>query len=128
MKLIRTMDSGVSISHGSACWMARVLESIDSFKILESRVGVISGDKMLAGVDVDAFIADVWASVGLSGYMALNLMLVSGRVVKIDSLTDAAGCQVLSVRHDETTFPSGLTGRWVDSLIVQKPKRSKAVA
>ncbi len=129
MKLIRTMDNGgTAVTHGSACWMAMFLGTMDSHKAIESRAGIISGDDLCGGVDIDAFIAGVWSSFGQSGYMELRLMLCSGKVVNIDSVKDATGCQVLSVRHDQTTFPSGLTGRWVDDLTGRQSKRSKAVA
>jgi hypothetical protein len=130
MKLIRTMNNGggTAVTHGSACWTAIFLESLDSYKVIETRVGVISGDDLRDGVDVDSFIVGIWNAADASGYMELRLMLCSGKVVTIDSVKDSAGCQVLSVRHDEKTFPSGLTGRWVDHLAGRQTKRVKAVA
>jgi len=128
MKMISAANCGNVVSHGSACWMAVFRESIDSHRAVQSRAGVISGEDLFHGVDVDAFVADLWASVELYGSMELQLMLVSCNVVTIDSVRDAAGCQVLSVRYDQTTFPSGLTGRWVDKVFTEPRKRGRAVA
>lgn len=130
MKLTRTMNNGggTAVTHGSACWMATFLESLDSYKVLDTRVGVISGNDIYHGVDVDSFISDIWNAVRLSGYMELRLMLSSGKVVTIGSVKGSTDSRVMFVRHDETTFPSGLTGRWVDHLTGRQTKRVKAVA
>lgn len=119
-------NGGVSATHGTAVWSLRILESMDSFRILESRVGVLTGERMLAGVDVDTFISEIWTATEKKGFMELRLMLSTGQLVTIESVNDSVGPQVLAVRFDETTFPSGLQGRWVDHLTGRQSKRTKA--
>ena len=117
---------GVSVAHGTAVWSLTILESMDSFRILESRVGVLAGDRMMAGVDVDTVIGEIWKATEKNGFMELRLMLSSGQLVTIESVNDSVGPQVLAVRFDESTFPAGLEGRWVDHLTGRKPSNKRS--
>ena len=126
MKTNLANGGGVSVAHGTAVWSLQILESMDSFRVIESRVGVLAGERMMAGVDVDTFIGEVWKATEKNGFMELRLMVSSGQLVTIESVNDSIGPQVLAVRFDETTFPSGLQGRWVDHLTGRQSKRTKA--
>lgn len=123
-------DAGVKINHGSACWMVRVLESMDSVRCVEMRAGVLSADRLNDGVDVDEFVSGMWQAIGMQGYLELNLMMTGGQVVSIEAVNDGRGSQVLGVRFDESRFPAGLTGRWVDHLTgrVRRGRHQKAKA
>lgn len=128
MKTTLANGGGVSVAHGTAVWSLRILESMDSFRVIESRVGVLAGERMMAGVDVDTFIGEIWKSTEKNGFMELRLMLSSGQVVEIDSVNDSVGPQVLAVRFDESTFPAGLNGRWFDRFAVRSGRRSRTTA
>ena len=80
---------------------------------------------MMAGVDVDTFIGAIWKATEKDGFMELRLMLSTGQLVTIESVNDSVGPQVLAVRFDESIFPAGLEGRWVDYLTARKPLRKK---
>lgn len=130
MKSGLAIDGSVSVSHGSAVWSLQVLESMDSFRVIESRVGVLAGERIRFGVDVDSFVRDIWKACGTNGYMELRLMLCSGLVVEIDSIKKhGLRSQVLAVKFDQSFYPSGLKGRWVEcSITGQKqpsPRKSR---
>lgn len=108
---------GVSVAHGTAVWSLRILESMDSFRVFESRVGVLSGERMRDGVDVDTFVGEIWQATEKNGFMDLRLMLSTGQLVEMDSVRDGAGWQVLAIRSDQRYYPSGLKGRWVECFI-----------
>lgn len=118
-------NGGVSVAHGTAVSSLRILESMDSFRVIESRVGVLAGERMMAGVDVDTFIGEIWTAAEKKGFMQLCLMLSTGQLVTIDSVNDSVGPQVLAVRFDESTFPAGLEGRWVDHVTGRKQSNKR---
>jgi hypothetical protein len=104
------------LSKGGAIWTVKMFPHEHSLMYEHMEVGAITGEEMREGYDVDLLIERVWRmprSVGCL-YLEMNLMLVSGKVVKIEASFEGGRSRVLKVDFDRSTFPSGLKGRWVD--------------
>jgi hypothetical protein len=114
------------LSKGGAVWTATLFEKQDDWMSVRREVGEITGEEMLAGCDVDNLLENLWASLKTPcRYLEMNLMLASGKVVRIASSFDRNGSKVLKVEFDRTTFPSGLKGRWVDVVFEKEPVSGK---
>ena len=108
------------LSNGGAVWTAMFFNSQKSVKYDRIEIGEITGSELMSGVDIDQMIEQFWGQLKQSdtcNFIEMYLMLISGKVVKIQSSFDGKRVRVLKVEFDRTTFPSGLKGRWVDDVL-----------
>jgi hypothetical protein len=115
------------LSNGGAVWTLMLFNTQDSVKYESIEVGAITGEEMHAGCDVDDLMERIWSMprTGCCCYVEMNLMLVSGKVVKIASSFAGKRSRVLRVDFDRSTFPSGLKGRWVDVVFEKEAVSGK---
>lgn len=120
------MDFYGQLSNGGAVWTLMLFNTQDSLKYERIEVGTITGEEMHGGCDVDDLVERIWPMIrpGRCTYLELNLMLVSGKVVKVQASFDGKRVRVIKVDFDRTTFPSGLKGRWVD-VVFDRPIRGR---
>ena len=120
------------ISNGAAIWTVMFFNTQESLKYEQLQCGTIGGDELFAGCDVDELVEKIWKieESGQCSFMQMNLMMISGKLVRIQSSFDGKKVRVLRVDFDHSTFPSGLKGRWVDVVFDQpiRPRRALAVA
>jgi hypothetical protein len=115
------------LSNGGAVWTVKMFNTQESLKYEHIEIGAMSGEEMHAGYDVDLLVERVWRMPRPVGccYLEMNLMLVSGKVVKIEASFDGGRSRVLKVEFDRSTFPSGLKGRWVDVVFEKEAVSGK---
>lgn len=83
-------------------------------------------DRLKSPHGVNTVIGEMWKVTEKNGFLELRLSLSSGQLVTIESVNDPVGPQVLAVRFDESAFPAGLEGRWLDRLTGRKSSNKKS--
>jgi len=108
-----------SASHGTAVWVSQLFRDKESLRSENLFYGVISGERMAAGYDIDDLVKDLWSRVVLTflQYMETNLMLSSGKAICIQSTRIDGVVSCVGVMFDEKFYPSGLTGRFLDEFV-----------
>jgi hypothetical protein len=119
-----------SASHGTAVWVTRFFRNQHSLRSESLCHGVIPGEQMLAGIDVDELVKQMWVDTGaelldIITYMETSLMLASSKVIVIQSTRVDGVVSCSGLIFDEKFYPSGLTGRFLDELVKREGNHGK---
>lgn len=116
----------ITVDHGSAVWLAHVMDTEADHLATRSLAGILTGDQLKQGVDVNMWIGSIWDTIPESGIMVVYVMLVSTSVVRIHSKRTGGRIRVIKIDHDPSVWPSGLIHELLDRTPAAphwKPKR-----
>ena len=109
----------ISLSTGSAVFLAEVSGGSGRWKTVKTLSGSISHRQLSEGVDVESFVRSIWDQLEGNGRMRITVSMACGVVVRIGSTKASGSVVVTSFEPDKDVRPAGFTGEFVEKLGVR---------